>query len=292
MYEIYIDVLICTNIFISYFILLAISRLYFFHINKLRLILGASLGGLCSLLILIPETNFCINSVVKFLITAIIVLVSFRITSIINFAKALASFYVVNFIFAGIVLFIWYFLDSKNILTKNGIVYFNISPLFFIISTLIAYSIIKFLSFFTTQRENDHNFCSLKIEQNNRVLKLNAKIDTGNTLRDPFSNKPVAIVEYKFIEDIIPLELRDYFLNSTSSNKELVDISKVTHIKFRAIPFNTILGTGIMPAFMPDKIKIAEKGKKETEKDAFIAVCKGKIVNENYGALVSADMLS
>lgn len=289
MYEIYIDVLICTNIFINYFILLAISKLYFFRTNKLRIILGACLGGLCSLLILVPETNFYINLIVKFLISAIIILVSFKITSLINFTKALASFYVVNFIFAGIVLFIWYFLDSKNIFIKNSIVYFNISPLFFIISTLIAYSIIKFLNLFTVQRESKQSFCSLKIEQNNKILKLNAKIDTGNTLKDPFSNKPVAIVEYKFIKDIIPLELREYFLNNAFNN---LNINKLAHLKFRAIPFNTILGTGIMPAFMPDKIKITEKGKKETEKDAFIAICKGKIINENYSALVGTDMLA
>ena len=52
MYEIYIDVLVCTNIFINYFILLAISRLYSFNLNRLRLIIGAILGGMFSLLIL------------------------------------------------------------------------------------------------------------------------------------------------------------------------------------------------------------------------------------------------
>ena len=61
MYEIYVDVLVCTNIFINYFILLAISRLYSLNLNRPRIIVGAVLGGIFSLLILLPEINFYIN---------------------------------------------------------------------------------------------------------------------------------------------------------------------------------------------------------------------------------------
>ena len=66
MYEIYVDVLVCTNIFINYFILLAISRLSSFSLNRLRIIAGAVLGGIFSLLILLPEINFYINLITVF----------------------------------------------------------------------------------------------------------------------------------------------------------------------------------------------------------------------------------
>ena len=46
-----------------------------------------------------------------------------------------------------------------------------------------------------------------------------------------------------------------------------------------------------MPAFKPEKIKLIENNKKETEKDAFIAICKGKFLGENYNALVGPDFL-
>ena len=47
-----------------------------------------------------------------------------------------------------------------------------------------------------------------------------------------------------------------------------------------------------MPAFMPDKVKIIKKDKKEIVKDAFIAICKNKILNEGYNALVGVDLLN
>ena len=70
------------------------------------------------------------------------------------------------------------------------------------------------------------------------------------------------------------------------------DCEKLASLKFRAIPFNTILGSGVMPAFKPEKIKLIENNKKETEKDAFIAICRGKFLGENYSALVGPDFFS
>ena len=291
MYEIYIDVLVCTNIFINYFILLAISRLYSFNLNRLRLIIGAILGGMFSLLILLPEINFYLNLIIKFLISLIIVLISFKIYSVYNLIKLVASFYVVNFVFAGAVIFIWYFLDSKNVFVRNNTVYFDISPLFFIISTLITYLVIRFLSFLTGQKDTEKSFCNLKIEQNNKTINLKAKIDTGNNLKDPFSNKPVIVAEYKFIKNIIPTELIKFFLKG-ETNFGYSDVTKIKNLKFRTIPFNTVLGSGVMPAFMPDKVKIIKKDKKEIVKDAFIAICKNKILNEGYNALVGVDLLN
>lgn len=291
MYEIYVDVLVCTNIFINYFILLAISRLYSLNLNRPRIIVGAVLGGIFSLLILLPEINFYINLIVKLFISLVVVLISFKVYSILNFVKLVASFYVVNFVFAGTVLFIWYFLDSKDIFVKNNTVYFNISPLFFIISTLVTYSIIRFLTFLTGQKNSEQSFCNLKIEQDNKTIDLKAKIDTGNNLKDPFSNKPVIVAEYKFIKSIVPTEIINFFSNKETKSVSL-DMGKITDLKFRTIPFNTILGSGIMPAFMPEKIKIIKKDKKEISKDAFVAICREKLLNENYNALVGTDLLN
>ena len=289
-YEIYIDILICTNIFINYFVLLALSKIFNIDFKKYRLILASFLGGIYSFLIFLPDNLFFIGLILKFLASLSIILLAFKISSFLNFIKITASFYITNFIFAGIILFFWYFLDTQNIFVKNSTVYFNLSPIFFIITTLISYLVIRILSFFTVPNGSRSEFCNLKIEQGDKIFNLKAKIDTGNNLKDPFSNKPVAVVEYKFIEEIIPKKVKEYFLgasfDTSGKNKE-----KLISLKFRAIPFNTILGSGVMPAFKPEKIKLIENNKKETEKDAFIAICKGKFLGENYNALVGPDFL-
>ena len=288
MYEIYVDILICANIFINYFILLAISRIFSIEFKRYRLILAATLGGFFSLLIFLPNNFFVVSLILKFLTSLIVILVAFRINCFFNFIKISSSFYIINFLFAGILLFFWYFLDTNDIFIKNSTVYFNISPIFFMVTTLISYFIIRVLSFFTENRNSNDEFCKLKIEQNNKVFNLKAKIDTGNNLKDPFSNRPVAVVEYKFIEEIIPENVKKYFFGSSINTKEKSS-QKLTSLKFRAIPFNTILGSGIMPAFKPEKIKLVKSKEIEIEKDAFIAVCKGKLLGENFSALVGPD---
>lgn len=290
MYEIYIDILICTNIFINYFILLAISRIFNIDFKKYRLILASFLGGLYSFLIFLPDELFFISLILKFLASLTIILLAFKINSFLSFIKITASFYIVNFLFAGVILFFWYFLDTKNIFVKNSTVYFNLSPIFFVVTTLISYLVIRILSFFTARSVSNNEFCNLKIEQGSKIFNLKAKIDTGNNLKDPFSNKPVAVVEYKFIEEILPKKFKEYFLDFGAGKQEIND-EKLASLKIRAIPFNTILGSGIMPAFKPEKIKLIENNKKETEKDAFIAICKGKLLGENYNALVGPDFL-
>ena len=291
MYEIYIDVLICTNIFINYFILLAISRIFNIDFKKCRLILASFLGGLYSFLIFLPDNLFFTGLILKFFASLTIILLAFKINNFLNFIKITASFYIVNFLFAGIILFFWYFLDSQNIFVRNSTVYFNLSPIFFIITTLISYLVIRILSFFTAQSGTNNEFCNLKVEQDSKVFNLKAKIDTGNNLKDPFSNKPVAVVEYKFIEEILPKKFKEYFFDFGACKQEIND-EKLASLKFRAIPFNTILGSGIMPAFKPEKIKLIENNKKETEKDAFIAICRGKLLGENYNALVGPDFFN
>lgn len=288
MYEIYVDILICTNIFINYFILLAIARIFSIEFKRYRLILASFLGGIYSFLIFLPSNFFILGLILKFLASLTIILVAFRINSILSFIKIVASFYITNFLFAGIILFFWYFLDSEDIFVKNSTVYFNVSPLFFMVTTVVSYIVIRVLSFFTGQKNLDNEFCKLKIEQNNKIFNLKAKIDTGNDLKDPFSNKPVAVVEYKFIEEIVPKTVKEYFFDLGNSKKDNYD-EKLTSLKFRAIPFNTVLGSGVMPAFKPEKIKLIKNNKKEVEKDVFIAVCKGKLLGENYNALVGPD---
>ena len=289
MYEIYVDILVCTNIFINYFVLLAISRVFSIYFKRYRLILAAFLGGFFSLLIFLPNNFFVVSLILKFLASLVIILVAFRINCFLNFIKIFSSFYVTNFLFAGILLFFWYFLDTNDIFIKNSTVYFNVSPIFFMVTTLISYFIIRVLSFLTESRSSNNEFCKLKIEQNNKVFNLKAKIDTGNNLKDPFSNKPVAVVEYKFIEEIIPEKVKKYFFGSCGVSTKEKDNQKLASLKFRAIPFNTVLGSGIMPAFKPEKIKLVKSKEKEIEKDAFIAVCKGKLLGENFNALVGPD---
>ncbi len=55
MTTIYIDVLVCLNFIVNYFLLLATGKFLSRPCKRWRMLLGAFLGGLYSLYILLPE---------------------------------------------------------------------------------------------------------------------------------------------------------------------------------------------------------------------------------------------
>ena len=284
---IYIDVLICINIIINYFVLLAVIKFLNLNIKRIRIILASFVGSFYSLLILLPTINFFLSLCLKLIMSVTIIILAFGFLNLRLMLKATSTFYLINFLFAGIIFFIWYFLSPKGIFIKNGMIYFNISPIFFIISTLITYSIMQLFNKLIGQKEISQNFCKLEIEQNGQKVQLSGKIDTGNSLREPFSNIPVIVVDYTQIEKIIPQEINSYFFKDNTKNDSS---NSSISLKIRLIPFKTISGAGLLPAFKPDKISIIQN-KQSFKKEAFLAVANGKIIGENFSALVSPELI-
>jgi hypothetical protein len=44
-------------------------------------------------------------------------------------------------------------------------------------------------------KNNYNKYISIKLEFNNNIYKLNAFLDTGNKLKDPYFNKPIIIID-------------------------------------------------------------------------------------------------
>lgn len=280
---IYVDILICINLFINYFILLSVVKISNLTLKRYRLIMASSLGALYSLAIFLPQINFVFSLVIKLLMSFSIILVAFGFCNAKVFIKVTTYFYIINFIFAGIIFFIWYFTSLNGIFMKNGIIYFNISPLFLIVSTLITYLIMKVFNILIGQKEIHLNFCKITITKDNKELTLKAKIDTGNTLKEPFSNTPVIVTNYESIKSIIKNKIPENIFENDYETK--------TPLRIRVVPFKTIMGEGLLPAFKPDKL-IIQYNNQSFEKNAFIAICKENIIDSSYSALINPELLN
>ena len=166
-------------------------------------------------------------------------------------------------------------------------IYLNLSPLFLVTATFFSYLVIRLLSKINGRQDNLNLECDVLIKFNEKAVILKAKIDTGNTLREPFSGLPVVVAQYKFIEKIVPEPIKKHFFvldTNGSSEKFLYDVQKLKN--FRLIPYKTISGTGLLPAFKPTYIKI-----QNVKKDAYIAVCNEKIFNDEFQALINYELI-
>lgn len=283
---IYIDVLLCVNLLINYVILILEAKLLNLRIKRKRLILSALMGSFYSIFIFFDQINLLLSLFIKLLMSITIILIAYGFINTRSFVKSIVTFYFINFIFGGIIFCIWYFISPKGIFIKNGIVYFDISPILLILSTVVIYFSIKIYQYFLGESDLHDSVCDLEILNKGRIVKLFAKVDTGNSLKEPFSNKPVIVAEYESLKDILPPEVKNYIQDNV---EDWTAKGKKTSL-LRVIPYSTVSGEGLLPAFIPEKVTIRYKNKTYI-KETFLAISKRNLFLGDYKALVPPDLI-
>ena len=280
----YVDILAAVSLFVNYFILTATSKFFCIKLKTSRLIWGELISIIFSMYIFLPEPAAWISFLIKLAMACAIVLTVFEIKSFKMFLKILACFYSISFAFSGIMFFVWCIWKPKGMIINNGVVYFNISPVILIFSTVIAYASIEIINRVTGKKEIKNRWCDIKVSFEGKNAVFKAKIDTCNSLKEPFSNLPVIVARSSTISSLFPENI-NFELNSESNTEE--NIFKKTDFKMRIVPFKTVSGEGILPAFKPDFIYISDGIKKQ----AYIAVCSNKILPRDIPALMSPELI-
>ena len=259
---IYVDVLFVLNFFITYLLLLLTKSLVKFTSKAGRLLFGALIGGVYSLVILAPDLNFFVSLIGKLFESMLIVAASFNIKRLTVFLKTLACFYFSNMLFLGIILALWFWIKPKGIVVNNGIPYFSIPAGTLLLLALAAYvisiCIIKIYNYTISKKE----IYSLTIVTGEQSIHLFAFLDSGNKLKEPFSDYPVIIV----------------------------DKSKIDFEPQRIIPYNTVGGEGMLQAFKPDKV-IISNGKKSFECDS-VYIAAGSVDSKEFSAILNPQLLN
>lgn len=265
---VYADILIILNFIINYLLLKAESMITGQNYKTIRLIISSFIGSLFSLTIFINKIHPIFNIVTKLIYITIIILIVTEIKSLKNFLKHFFAFLSVNFIFSGIMLAINILLFPNLSVYNNGIIYFDIDILSLIIISVICYLLIWVITKITNNKTPPKCVYDIAIKYKGRAVKGKALFDSGNTLCDCFSGKPVVIAE------------KDLIIKLT--NKEEFENLK----NYRLIPFSTISGKSILPAFMPDSIEIIISGNTKIVENIFIGITDKKIISGNYSALI------
>lgn len=281
---IYIDILMILNMFIDYFLLLSCSILLKINLKKGRLILASIVGSFFSLLILLPELNIMLNLLLKVLTGIFLVLIAFGFKGKEIFFKIVAIFFGENLIFIGMTYFILVFASPPSMLLKNGVTYISISPVILIISSLFSYIATSIINFFISRRVDLKKIYKIEVEFNHNRVFLDALYDSGNCLVEPFSGKPVCVCEYRrlmgFFSDELTKFFEDFFKNVNCV--ENLELKK----KIKLIPCDTVSGSVVLPAFLPQSFFVVDLNGKKKSYDCFIAVTTKNISDGEYGAII------
>lgn len=266
MISIYLDVLLITNIYVNYFLIKATARFTHTALKISRCVIGSSVGGVLSFLILLPLKNEIIILLLKLLSAFLIIIVSFYKISFKRIIKLTFIFFIINFVFAGLITLIYQITKLKIIVVNNYCVYFDIPIIFFAISTIIAYFAICLITYIIEKNFNlEHSYKVLVDIFGNQYL-FDAICDTGNSLFDTFTGKPVVVCNSSKLSEKIDLNLDNDNINQ--SYEELLEKNR----GFRLLPYSTIKGNGLIPVIKPDKIYIKNDKNEIKPVDAFIGI--------------------
>lgn len=261
---IYIDVLLAINLYTNYFLIRGTTVFLRRSLSVKRTLLAAGLGSMFSLVILLPELPFFINFLIRLITGGFIVYAAYGYDDIFDYTISLISFLVMGFLYAGIMLCIWVSFAPFGMFYRNGTTYFNIPIIVVGAFTAISYFIVRLMRRISDNRRISSDAADVVIFTNKGYVSVNGTADTGNTLCDPFSGKPVIIVSQKVLKDIIPQEISEFLNHGSIDNMKGI----------RLIPCRTISGCSVIPVFKPDKITVNGKST-----DAVVGVLKDDLSN-------------
>lgn len=257
---IYLDILIGVNLAIDYLMLFALSRISGIYSTRFKLFLGALLGSLYAVLSCIVETNIITSLPIKIAISALMVLICFGYKNKSRFLKLLLLFLFISFAVAGGVLALGN-ISNNSFFAGSGYYINNISFKTIVIAMLISWIITGFIF---RNEAKDTIIPRKTVKADVYFLDNHAEytllVDTGNTLHDIISGKPVIILDRFSASQILPINISLNRLHTENAADILSNIPENYVKHFRLIPFNAVgKNSGLLLSFKPDKITIDGK---------------------------------
>lgn len=260
MKTIYLDVLFCVNFVIDYIILLTVRRFMDLRVRKLRLLAGAAVGGLTSFVILLPAMPSGLSLIFSLAFAFAVAGTAFAPMPRGLFIKTSAAFFLISFGYSGLMLAILLIFSPESLIIRNGSVYIGISPMVLLVTTVFCYVILRVILRLTGRGGTSGASCTLRISSDGKTTEYKALVDTGSSLREPFSGKPVIIVSEQA---------------GTQGGKGM-----------RLVPFSSVGGEGLLRAYYPDRIT-AVTNDGERSIDGYIAASPEKL-REGVEAVIPA----
>ncbi len=272
---------LCVNLIINYLLLSAVGFYTHTKISIGRLLLGAAVGALCSLSILLPKLSFLTDTALKLAVGTVTVTAAYGKKPLKAFLRLYAVFLTATFFFCGIIIALWYIFTPKNLIIKNSVIYLNISSLSLILYSVICYILFKVIYTLAGRLDTKETVCILTVKQGFNAVRVKALIDTGSSLKEPFSQSPVIVMPKTIAASITPKEIEEYECVTTLRYRE-----RINNIRF--VPFTAVGCSGILPCFCADEILINDC---PCDKSVYIALCNDEYIKGDCQAIVPCDIL-
>ncbi|MBQ3094286.1 MAG: sigma-E processing peptidase SpoIIGA [Clostridia bacterium] len=263
---IYLDILLSLNLFVDFLLLAATARLLHTPTSRWRLIGGALLGALSSLMIFLPPLGIALSILCKALAAALMVLIAFPYRGFGAYLRETTVLFLISALFAGVCAVGQWMLSPVGLAVQSGVVYYEADPLWLILFTVIAYGALTLFDRLTRKRVALGQNYRVELEHSGHRVTLRAMLDSGHSLCDSFSGAPVVLAGEQALGA----------LNAAC------DLS-AGHVRY--IPFSSIGGDGVLLAFRPDRAVLYADARPVDVSGVWVAAVKS-LGRGEYDALI------
>jgi len=272
---IYADLLFIANFAANALALLASSRICASPVRAWRLCLAAAAGGAYSVALYIPGLAFLGHPAATLAVGVLLPLIAFGRQegllrkTLVFFASAMA--------FGGVV-----YAASR---VSDGAGFPRLPVLLALLTG--AWACVSLV--FRKSGGASGRLCELTVRSAGRRIRLVAMTDTGNSLTDPLTGAPAAVVCVSDAEDLFPPEIRASVmeLRSKTAPEVLEELGgEAAARRFRLLPYSAVgVSGGMLLAFRPDEVTVDGKRRE----DMIVALSPNRLSDGGpYSALIGA----
>ncbi len=258
-YELYVDSLFLVNFVMNLYILLLVDRSTLRAARPGRLLLAAALGGGCYLFMFLMSLPVPLKLFLGAAGTVGMLPVAFPVKGLRSLLKLTERMLVFSFCMGGALIFL-----LRTIPIKEGM----LTGIFGVL--LAGFVLFLFLGRFPWESRQAEGICPVTLIRGERKVTVQALIDSGNSLVEPISGKPVSVVD------------EEVFRKLWEEGGQL----------YRVIPYHSIgKKRGILEGYLLPKLQVELHGMQKEFRDVCIAVSTEKISTADVSEAESVNMI-
>lgn len=196
---VYADLLFLLNFIANYLLLLAAGRMAGAVLRRWRIGLGAAAGALYAVLVFLPGLGWLAHWLCKLAAGVLMALIAYGGEQYL--LRVAVLFFGASAALAGAVLGLE-LLGNVSLTLDHGVFYSQLDIRLLLLLFVACYFVLSL--FFRRIGRHGGELVGLEIALNGGVVVLTALRDTGHTLTDPATNRPVVVVYWQALSKLLP----------------------------------------------------------------------------------------
>ncbi len=240
-YELYVDRIFLIHFVMNLYLLLLVNRSLMCSATRLRLILGAAANAGMYLVVLLCRMPLRCKMPLGFVLgTVLMIGIAFRVRSWEAFWKIGVKCLMFSWFLGGALLFLLRIWAQLPGISVGFAAIFGLGAL-----------LVMGVGYLQERSEQKKYLCKVTLIHKQNRLVVTALVDSGNSLIEPISGKPVSVIEKKIFENLWGTE----------------------DALYRAIPYHSIgKKHGILQGYLLEELQIEANGVRKNCKEIYVAV--------------------